>query len=611
VRPAALLLVMMVLLLAAPAVRAEEPRFRAAASASRIGQEDTVLLEITLEGDATSAEVAERPSSPDFRLVQGPNVSSQFQFFNGQASSKKIVSFVFFPLRTGQLSLPAVKFRLDGKIYTTQPVPVEVVAGSVGRQPAPTPDPFQDPFDRFGRARRDDEPPPDPGQDIFARMEASTTRVFPGQPVALNLVLYTRIQVTGFDVDKEGKIEGFWVENVDQPGQKRPEAERRTVDGREYYAQPLRRWVLFPMRAGAYPIEPWILKFMVVVSSRSFFGFDRRTVVMRRTEPLTIQVDDFPAAGRPADFTGLCGRFDLTASLDKPTVAAGEGATFRVTVRGEGNLRSVQELRLPPISGAKVYTPKTQDDVRLEGGTLRGSRTWEYVLIPLQEGRLEMPILRLSYFDPAARQYRTLATPRLTLAATPGTVDAGVLAAGPAAVPLSLKGRDIRYIATGADLAGAAGPPIHRRPWFYPAFILLFGLAAGLAAVDERRRRLRRDTRSWARSRAALRARKELKACARLGRTGFSETFFQSLDRLLQSYLEGRFGLSRIELTGTHLRQVLADAGVEPAAVDELVALRQLCESSRYAPSARTDADPAALLERARRLIARLEGEAA
>jgi hypothetical protein len=597
-----------VLALAAAPALADEPTIRASADASRISQDDPVTLQITVEGDAMSAEVVERPSSPDFRLIQGPNVSTQFSFLNGQPSSKKVFGFIFFPLKTGKLSLPPVKLRVGGRIYTTAPVAVEVVTGALPKPRARPADPFQTP-DPFGREEAGE--PPDPGQDVFLRMEASSARVFVGQPVALNLMLYTRIQVVGADVEKEGKLEGFWVENVDPPGQKRPPAERRTVNGRDYFAQPLRRWVLFPTRAGAFPIEPWILKLMVEVPTRSFFMMNRRTVLLRRTEPLAVQVDDFPAAGRPADFSGLCGIFTLESSLDKTRVAAGEGANLVVTVRGQGNLRSVPDLPLPEVPRAKVYTPKTRDDVALANGTLRGSRTWEYVVIPLQAGRLELPPLSLSFFNPATREYRSLSTPVLALDVTPGTVDTGALAAGAAGMPLSLKGQDIRYIATGSSLYRAAGVPVHRRPWFYPAFGALFLAAAAFAAVDERRRRQRRDTRSWARSRAALQARRELKACSRLGRKGFSEPFFQALDRLLQAYLEGRFGLSRIELTGTRLRQVLAEAGVDAAVVDELVALRELCEGSRYAPTALAQSDPAALLERARLLIARLEGEAA
>ena len=606
-RPVILALLLSALALAAAPARADEPNIRASVDANRISQDDPVTLQITVEGDAMSAEVVERPSSPDFRLIQGPNVSTQFSFLNGQSSSKKVFGFIFFPLKTGKLTLPPVKLRVGGRIYTTAPVPVEVVTGALPKPRSRPADPFATP-DPFGRDQS--EEPADPGQDIFLRMEATSTRVFVGQPVALNLMLYTRIQVVGADAEKEGKLEGFWVENVDPPGQNRPPAERRTVNGREYFAQPLRRWVLFPMRSGSFPVEPWILKLVIEVPTRSFFMMNRRTVVLRRTEPLAIQVDDFPAAGRPADFSGLCGVFTLESSLDKTRVAAGEGANLRVTVRGQGNLRSVPDLQLPDVPGAKVYTPKTRDDVALANGTLRGSRPWEYVLIPLKEGRLELPALHLSYFNPATREYRSLSTPELALDVTPGTVDTGALAAGAAGVPLSLKGRDIRYIAQGPSLYRTAGEPIHRRPWFYPAFGALFLAAAAFAAVDERRRRQRRDTRSWARSRAAQQARKDLKACARLGRKGFSEPFFQALDRLLQNYLEGRFGLSRIELTGTRLRQVLAEAGMEESVIDELTALRALCEGSRYAPTSPGQTDPAALLERARRLIARLEGEA-
>jgi len=595
----------LVLALAVAPVLADEPVVRATVDANKIGQEDTVTLQVTVEGE-TDAEVLERPSSADFILVGGPSTSSQFQFVNGRASSKKIFTFVFSPQKTGTLTLPSVKVRVGANVQSTQPVSVEVVAGSLGRsRPSPQ---SRSPFDIFDESEPDSREPADPGRDVLVRLETSPARVFVGQPVSVDLVVYYRVNVMGLEIEKEGKFENFWVENPAPDAQNRPQQSRRQLDGQTYYAQVVRQWVLFPMSAGTRQLEPWSVKLMVQAPSRSFFQFDRRQVVIRRTNPAAVEVLDFPAAGRPADFTGLCGRFEFTATLDKQKVPAGEGVNLKVSLSGEGNLRSLSELALPPIDRCKVYTPKTREDIRLAGGNLRGSRTWEYVLVPLEPGAIQVPSLPLVYFDPSTGAYRRLASPALSLEVVGQAVE-GAVPLGPVGVslPLELKGRDIRYIVTGSSLWRPRETPVYRQGWFLAAFAgtLLATLAAGI--WDERRRRQRSDAREWARSRAAVQARQALKGCARLGRNGFSAEFGQELYRILQDYLESRYGLNRIALTGAQLRQTLAEAGLPEAPVEGLIQLFLLCESHRYAPAALQQQDPETVLARVRQLLGELE----
>lgn len=601
------------LILPVLSVRAEEPRVRATVDANRIGQDDTVQLEIAVEGPgAMGAEAPERPTSGDFRLVQGPNVATQFQFVNGQASTRKTFTFIFVPLRTGRFTLPAVKVAVEGKLYATQPIEVEVLAGSVGKSAANRPGQSRDPFDSIFNDEPDNAPAqaPEIGDEIFLRLEVSSSRVTVGQPLTASLVLFYRISVVQLDLEKEGKMEGFWAENIDISGRMQQLQQRRVVNGVPYNALPVRQWVLFPTRPGAFTLEPWILKLVAQVQARSFFSFARRVALFRQSNPVAVQVLDFPAAGRPPGFTSLCGRFELTAKPDKTQVGAGDGVNYKVTVRGEGNFRSLAEFKLPDIPGCKVYTPKTSEDLRLVGGTLRGSKTWDFILVPLAPGTLQLPPVSLAYFDPRGGAYRELRVPAVEIAVGPGTGEpGGVLPAGLAAMPLELKGKDIRFIRTGPALEKREGSRLYRQAWFWPLFPVLLILALALAIHDEQRRRLRRDVRGWARGRAAGSARKALRKCAAFGRKGFTDEFFDSLYRLLQKYLEERFGLNGIELTAARIRAALSEAGVSEADADAVLGLLQLCESSRYAPSRLAGSNPDQVLATARQVLDRLEGD--
>ena len=67
---------------------------------------------------------------------------------------------------------------------------------------------------------------------------------------------------------------------------------------------------------------------------------------------MTIQVDPLP--GRPANFSGGVGKFNISASLNKTEVKAGEPLQLRVVVGGAGNLKLIKQ---PTIAFPKT-TPR-------------------------------------------------------------------------------------------------------------------------------------------------------------------------------------------------------------------------------------------------------------
>jgi len=591
----------------------DDTRVSATVDTGRIGENDQITLHITIEGpDSSSAQAVEVASSNDFRLISGPNVSTQFRMVNGRTSTSKTLSYVFFPMKKGTLTLPVVKIKVGGEIQATQPVEVEVVEGSVKKSRPSRRRSSRDPFESLFDDRRSSSSTKDVdvGDDVFVRMELSKSQVYIGETTELSLLLFYRpnIPITGCEKEEEGKFIGVGYENIDLSAQGKNLLEQRHEKARLYYVQPLAKWVLFPTRHGAFTIEPWILKIGIRSQSRSFFSFGRQQVILRKTNSLTLNVKDFPLQDRPADFSGLCGRFNLSAKVDKTDIQAGDAVTYTLTLQGTGNLRSLGDFALPEIPHCKVYTPKVKDNIRLDGGNYKGSRIWEFVLVPLGKGRLRIPPVHLEYFNSKNSRYHRLQTKALDIDVAPGETGNGlvtpVLTTG---LPLELKGKDIRYIHIGSAPAKQKEARIYRQTWFIAALVILPLFALGLILLDERQRRRKMDARNWARSRAAVKAKKALKKCSRLGRKGFSDPFFQALYELFQSYLKDRFALNRIELTGTRLRQQLSDSGVEIADIDELIGLLNLCGSFRYAPSDLGESDPQKIIEKTRLLLVRLE----
>src|SRR5262249_48339723 len=168
----------------------------------------------------------------------------------------------------------------------------------------------------------------------------------------------------------------------------------------------------------------------------------------------------------------------------------------------------------PPVFAAtdalRVYP--VQPSTTPPAPAQRPQKVFEQVVIPQQAGAVTLPSLRLSFFDPEARAYRTIQAPPIALAVRPSAAahaSPQAVRAAPAARRESL-GRDIVFIKASPGTLVAAGARRWRSPVFWAAQAL--PLAAWLAAVlyDRRRRRLSGDVR-WARfTRAGREARQAI-----------------------------------------------------------------------------------------------------
>src|SRR5206468_729244 len=106
------------------------------------------------------------------------------------------------------------------------------------------------------------------------------------------------------------------------------------------------------------------------------------------------------------------------------TVAVGDAVTLIVTVKGAGNVRSVETPALPALEGWKSYEPKTNVAVDV-GEVVSGSKTVEWLIRPERPGKTVIPPLAIETFDPAAKRYAEIATLPIELAVSGDAVPAG------------------------------------------------------------------------------------------------------------------------------------------------------------------------------------------
>lgn len=431
------------LLLSRPLAAADDTRVRAEVDASRIGLEDQLELHVVVEGPADVVEAPMPSALKNLRLAGGPSVSQQFSFVNGATSQSRTFTYVLQPQAVGPAEVGALHVKLSSGEKLTQPIAVEVLAGSVKpRARNRRSDPFgdEDPFaSLFGRERRATAPP-----KLMVEAVPSRTRLHVGEPLLLVSYVYTQVSISDLQFKDPPQYPGFWSEDVELP-KGPPRGETVTVAGETFQRFPIGQKLLFPTKAGTLTIPPALLR--LGVSRQSFFD-PGGGVVERATKPVTIVADPVPTE---PGFAGAVGRFRVRATLDKSALAFGEAATLRFEVEGTGNLKWIDQGPELHVTGAKVFPPQVKSNLKTSTTGLTGTKTWEYVVVPETAGTVEVPALTFEYFDPEARQLvRVESAPLALRVEGGGSAPLGSLASG--GVPAATRATSSGGLALRSDL---------------------------------------------------------------------------------------------------------------------------------------------------------------
>ena len=97
----------------------------------------------------------------------------------------------------------------------------------------------------------------------------------------------------------------------------------------------------------------------------------------------------------------------------------------------------------------ETYDPKITDKINVRVDGVKGSRTFDYLLIPRYAGNYTIPALQFSYFDPQKAQYVTLPGNDFILKVAKGAGGDGMsVSRGTEKEDVKQLGNDIRYIKT-------------------------------------------------------------------------------------------------------------------------------------------------------------------
>jgi hypothetical protein len=568
-------------------------RFEASVPSENITLDQTVELTVTLQREGSQPLEAYRPpQAPDFELLHtGDNEQVQLATSGGRQAVHMIEQhvYVFRPKKRGALTIAPASVRIAGIEIRTKAIVIHVGAplknaiSSKPGLPAETTPP---------EGLRVDE-------DLFVDATVDKPRVYVGQQVTASWRLYTQSEILKYRPLTEPKHEDFWSEDLFVPTS-RLAWDRALIKGHEFAVALLLKKALFPLKAGKLTITP-----LEAESTTLQTAFSPTASDTRKSRTLTVEVLPLPKDGRPAGFESPnVGRFELSSSVDRAAVKAGEAVTWKVTVRGVGNIRNLRLPKLERLDGFRVYEPTTKEAIE-PGDEVHGQKVYTYLLLPQKGGALELPSVALAYFDPDAGKYAVAKSQpiALTVEGDPTKVE-GAAATSSSENVLAPEVRPIRNHATVRSNVGnrlfrgrlatllLAAPP---GAWL----LVLIG--------DALRRRLGRETAGSKRRRARRSARRRLRVAEYHIKASRPSAFFGECARVLYEHLEYRLGAKVEALTLGELRGHLLGRGFPPETAELVVKELENCDFARFAPSASGPGEMRAALRRVRALLGMIE----
>jgi hypothetical protein len=574
------------------AVRADNTRFEVTVSPSEnITLDQNVELTITLERDGSQPfESYRAPSMPDFDLLHAANPEQVLQPNGGK--TVRILEqheYLLHPKKKGAFPIGPASVKVGGVELHTRAITIHVAppsknAISLGPQAPALP------------------PPPENlgSQTLFVDARADKTSVYVGEQLTATWRLYTQADILKYRLVAEPKYEDFWSDDLLGPV-RRLSHDQQIVDGASYQVSILFKKALFPLKAGKLEVTPLDVE---VTSMQSMF--DANASAARRSPAIIVEVKPLPVEGRPQGFEPAnVGQLELGTAVDRPLVKAGEAVTWRVTLRGAGNLRNIKLPRLTHLDGFKLYEPTVKENIKPEDDLVRGEKVYTFLLMPERGGALTLPPLELAYFDPAQGRYAVAKSTSLTVTVEG---DPSKVTAAPTTAPTeNVLEHQIRPIRNRGSVRSSVGERLLRGR--IAAIMLATPPGAWLLVliVDALRKRLARETAGSKRRRARRSARRRMRVAEYHIKAQRPSAFFGECARVIYEHLEYRLGAKVEALTLSELRTHLLKHGFDPETAEAVVKELENCDFARFAPSASGPGEMRAALRRVRTLLGWIE----
>ncbi len=544
--------------------------FKASLSKEKIGVDESFKVTFTLSGRGSNFRA---PDFQFFKVLFGPSTSIKRQNINGNYAVTESYSFKLQPTEKGQFEIGPARIDYRGKTLETEPQKIEVVNEGKTQE-------------RSGSIVKKIR------NRLFIKCTVDERNPYKGEQITATYKLFLRdINVTNDKVLSKPKFNAFWKKNLIGPRKNRYNKEK--YKGKTYRTTILKKTALFPQRNGELTLDPYKIKVRVRYRNpnkrRGFFGraYESKTLNVAN-KPVTIDVKPLPGK-QPSSFSGLVGNFEMKSSLDKRRTMTNKPVSLKISINGQGNLKLLQPFDLNLLPAFESYSPNVDANMGTRNDTVKGSKTFEYLLMPRSSGRHKIDPIAFTYFNPEKEQYVTKKTPKYTVRVKQGVGDAdSMVKAGQRSSDqkeVETADEGIRNIKTNAGNLEKTQNTFAFSGFFWGLTLAPVLFLSGL--VFYRRRRAKQlgqpiDVQS---KKAQKLARQKLKTAKKHLDEKNPDGFYGALSEAMWGYAGDKMNIPMAELTQDHIREALQHKEISDQTIEEFLQIIDDCEQARFAPS--------------------------
>ncbi|MCX6181675.1 MAG: BatD family protein [Bacteroidetes bacterium] len=502
--------------------------------------------------DLSSLSVSKKPVTGLKYISEGQSgLSQEFVVINGNMTMQQKINYsvVYLAEKAGEYLVPPLEIIAGGKTYKSNSVKIIATAA-----------------DQNKIVRN---------EKYYFEISSTKKSVYVGEPLALTVKYYSQSDINGLP-RLQLELKGFYKKELEVNNN----YTIKSVNGKPHIVGTLKQYVIYPLEAGLKVI-PKASGTMPTIQAR---GFSARVVEeICYSNPISINVKPLPENGKPATFNNAVGSFTIISKVDKTKVKTNDAISYKITIKGSGNINIVS---LPAINfpeDFEVYDPKISENITTDASGMSGEKNYEYILIPKEAGTLKIPAIEFSYFNPANSSYQKTSTSEITIQVEQGS--GGSASTYVKKEDLKFAKKDIHYFSVDTLNLEAGEKTIFLFSALFWILLLLAPTATVLILIIKRERNYNDSEIISSKNKNAARlAAKRLKQAEKELQNNDSKAFYGEVLKAMNSYFSDKFNIPTVNLSKEIIAEELRKKGVSELTIQETMSIIEKCEMARYAP---------------------------
>lgn len=544
------------------------------------------------------------PSLSNFHILNGPSqgFSQSYSNINGKTTEeiKTTISYNIQAKKDGRYIIGPASVKVNNKTIKSKSVEIVIEKSTI----------------KENKIINNEK-------HVFIKLQINKSEIFIGEQISAISRIYIKNGVNLQNTEISPiKYDGFWEEEIEIKTNKK---EREIINGIAYDVIKFRHSVLTAQKSGDIIIPASEMEVSIAVRGKligyDFFNRPQYQTILKsesiNSRPRKIKVKELPRP-KPKHFYGTVSeKFTINSEIDKTNLTTSEAISFKLTLRGEGNINMLDPFKIEFPSSFEVFEPIITDKTYVGNNNTGGTKTFEYILIPRKKGDFTIPEIKFSYFNPKTEKYIELNTKEHLIsvkkdAETDQKVEEGI---GGDTLEEEYTSSDTTQndIENLDSLENSKNSSITKKQFFSEWYSIALWIIFIVIIISylvyfslSKRRENKKETRRKKSNKIAIKRLKNASFCLKNG--NFNQ-FFEEIEKSLWGYFADKFEVNSSELSKETIDLYFNKRNVKTETKNNFISLLNICEFARYSPSKDRNQQMEKILENAKEIIIEVESD--